>query len=310
MRTTTKENLIRRYFLGDLPPEERSRFEAQYLADSGFFEELLATENDLIDAYVRGELQQSERQRFEMEYFKSPLQRERVDFARALSQVADLPVQALAATQDASPWKQVWRVLSIPHHMPRWALATAVLLIGVSGSWLMVQNHRLKAGMQQATAGKAELRREADVLREHIARLEESPAGQIHQSQQGSEVAKLEAPGEQEVMFRLSPGIMRGPGEAQKTLVLPPAAKHLWLELMIDQGDHPRYEAVLYTADEKEVLRKSALRSHAVDGNTAVSWRVPAHELPSGDYIVQLKGLTAGGALEDVEAYSFRVLQR
>src|ERR1039457_904643 len=83
MRKTNDEILLRRYFLGDLPKEERARLEDRYLVDVELFEELLAAENDLIDAYVRGELTEAETQQFEMEYLKSPERRDRLDFARA-----------------------------------------------------------------------------------------------------------------------------------------------------------------------------------------------------------------------------------
>src|SRR5258708_24741749 len=107
MRKTNDEILLRRYFLGDLPQEERVRLEDRYLADVEVFEELLAAENDLIDAYVRGELTEAERQQFEMEYLKSPERRERLDFARTLSQVSTLEEEALVAHR-SSLWKKMW----------------------------------------------------------------------------------------------------------------------------------------------------------------------------------------------------------
>jgi hypothetical protein len=56
------------------------------------------------------------------------------------------------------------------------------VLVVAGGSWLMVQNHRLRVGLQQALAGQAELRRGQDTLCRHISELEASPRGQIHQN--------------------------------------------------------------------------------------------------------------------------------
>jgi hypothetical protein len=305
MQRTTDEILMRRYLLGDLPEEGRARLEDRYSADAEVFEELLATENDLIDSYVRGELTEVERQQFEAEYFKSPQRRERVEFARALSLATQTnPVQQV------SPWTKIWKVFSIQQGMPQWALATAAVLVIAGGSWLMVQNHKLQVGLQQARAEQAQLRREQDTLRQHIAELKGNPSDQVHQNQQGPETAKLETPTGPEVTLRLTPGVARGPGATQKTLVLPTTASVLQLQLMLDRDDYKSYEGVLLTAERKEVLRGKALQSRLLGGDVVVTWPLPVRSIYSGDYIVQLAGQTAKGSLEDVESYSLRVLRK
>ncbi len=309
MQRTTNEILMRRYLLGDLPQEDRTRLEDQYSADAEVFEEVLATENDLIDSYVRGELTEVERQKFEAEYFKSPQRHERVEFARALSQVSVLATQAIPA-QEVSPWTKIWESFSVQQGMPQWAFAAAAVVVVAGGSWLMVQNHRLRVGLQQAQAEQAELRRGQDTLRQHIAELEGNLRDQVHENQQGSEVAKLETPMEPEVTFRLTPGMARGLGGTQKTLVLATTASRLQLQLMLDRDEYKSYEAVLMTAERKEVLRGKALQSLSIGGDEVVTWPLPAHSIHAGDYIVQLAGQTATGSVEDVESYSFRVLRR
>jgi anti-sigma factor RsiW len=309
MRKTTDEILMRRYLLGDLPQEERARLEDRYLTDAEVFEEFVAIENDLIDAYVRGELTEGERRKFEAEYFKSPQRRERVEFARALRQVSALAMQAVP-TQTASLWEKVRAAFSVPHRMPQWALAAAALVMVASGSWLMVQNQRLRVALQQSLAQQAELRREEDTLRQHIAELEGNAKDQTHQNQQGSEVAKLETPMGLEVTFGLTPGVARGSGGPQNTLILPTTASRLRLQLMLDRDEYKTYEGVLLTAERKEVLRGKALQSHSTGGSAAVTWRLPADSIHSGEYIVQLTGQPATGGPEDVESYSFRVVRR
>ncbi|SRR6266851_5575085 len=310
MRRTTDEILMRRYFLGNLPQEERVRVEDEYLADAEVFQEFLATENDLIDAYVRGELTKDERQKFEAEYCKSPERREKVEFARTLRQVCILPKEAVPAVpaQTASPWKKAWAAFSVPPRMPQWALAATVVVMVALGSWLMVRNQRLRVDLQQALAGQAELRREEDTLRQRIVELEKSAKDLTHVNEQGTEVAKLETPTGSEVTFKLTPGILRSPGGQQNSLILPPTTSDLWLQLILDRDEHKTYEAVLLTADRKEVLRGKALQSHSIGGIAVVAWHLPAHSIHSGDYVVQLAGKTATGSLEDVESYSFRVL--
>jgi len=300
MRRTTDEILMRRYLLGDLPQEDRTRLEDRYSADTEVFEEVLATENDLIDSYVRGELTEVERQKFEAEYCKSPQRHERVEFARALSHVS-LSATRPVPIQKVSPWTKIRRSFAVPE----WAFAAATVAVVTGGSWLMVQNYRLRLGLQQALAVQAELRRGQDTLRQHIAELEGNSREQIH-----PEVATLETPKAPEVTFRLTPGLARDLGATQKTLVLPTTASRLQLQLVLDRDEYKSYEAVLLTAERKEVLRGKALGSRSIDGDLVIIWPLTAHSIHSGDYIVQLAGEIANGNLEDVESYSLRVLRK
>src|SRR6266851_3713942 len=63
-----EENLIRRYLLGQLPSEERRKFEDEYFSDVNTFEAVVAIENDLIDSYARAELRGPEKRSFEQRY--------------------------------------------------------------------------------------------------------------------------------------------------------------------------------------------------------------------------------------------------
>jgi hypothetical protein len=80
------------------------------------------------------------------------------------------------------------------------------------------------------------------------------------------------------------------------------------LLLILDQDDYKVYVAELQTADGKRVLQSNALRSQDREGKMLVSWRIPAHAVQPGDYIVQLKGLNEHGGFEDVQSYTFRAL--
>jgi hypothetical protein len=295
--------------LGDLPQEERARFEDQYLSDAELFEELANTENDLVDSYVRGELSGGEGRRFELEYFKSPQRREKVDFARALNQVSALEQRAVAG-QSRSVWNKIWSVFSVQQRMPQWSLVAAAIVVLASGSWLMLQNQQLRVGLHQALVGQADLRREKDNLRPQIAEIEGNHKDQIHENNQGSEVSKLNTPVGSEVTLRLTSGIARGSGAQQKTLVLPPGASSVQLQLMLNQDEYQIYEAILMTPEREEVSRGKALQSRRIRGGAVVSWRFPAHSVHPGDYIVQLTGRTAIGSQEDVGSFSFRVLRR
>ena len=309
MRRSSEELLMRQYFLGDLPREQRDRLENLYLADGEIFEELLSTENDLIDAYVRGELTEDENRKFEAEYFTSQERRERIEFARALDRVSALARQS-AQFHSMTPWKRVWAALSVQQAIPRWVLVVTVLAMIVSGSWLTLENLSLKAGLRQASAEQAELRRQEDDLRQQIAKFEGNPTGQVHEGQGGSETSKLETPMGPVLTLRLNPGTARSTGEHQETLVIPSTTPGVELQLKIDRDEYKIYKAVLTNVDGQEILQSKALHSQSINGTVSVDWSLPASSLLSGDYIVELRGQPPTGPTEDVEAYSFRILRR
>jgi hypothetical protein len=310
MERITYEILMRRYLLGNLPQEERNRLEDRYLADADMHEELLATENDLVDSYIRQELTERERQQFETGYSTTAERREKVEFARALSKVSALERRSVQL-QAVALRKRVWPVFLVQSTMPQWALAGGVIVIIVSGLWLMVENHRLKSSFQHALAEQAELRQQDAALRQRIANFEATSKSQVHESQRLSEIAKLETPMGPDVTLRLAPGLARGSGEEQRTLVIRPTTTRVRVQLMLDRDEYKTYEAALLDADEgKTILRGQALMSQSIGGNAGVVWTLPLHSIISGDYIVQLGHRVAQGSLEDIASYSFRVLRK
>src|SRR5207244_1824571 len=99
---TTNEVLIKQYLLGDMPHEDRLRFEDRYFADADLFEEFLNTENEIVDSFARGKLSESEERQFEQNYCVSRERREKLEFARALAQVAEHELRS-SSTNKFSP---------------------------------------------------------------------------------------------------------------------------------------------------------------------------------------------------------------
>ena len=75
---------IRRYLLGVTQQEEQPQIEERLLTDSGFYEELLITEDDLIDEYLEGKLSPSEQRDFEEHFLSTPERQKKLRFAGAL----------------------------------------------------------------------------------------------------------------------------------------------------------------------------------------------------------------------------------
>jgi hypothetical protein len=72
------------YLLGRTPEDQREKLEEQLFSDDQLFEEVLAAEDDLILRYFKGELSRQDRRQFEQEYLRASAQRARVEFMRDL----------------------------------------------------------------------------------------------------------------------------------------------------------------------------------------------------------------------------------
>src|SRR5262245_45793582 len=83
MKVDQRENLIRRYLLGELAEADQAALEEELLIDRGKFERVWAIENEMVDSYVRGEMSRADRKRFESHYLASLLHRERVAIAES-----------------------------------------------------------------------------------------------------------------------------------------------------------------------------------------------------------------------------------
>jgi type II secretory pathway pseudopilin PulG len=300
----TNESLMRKYLLGDLPANERTRIEGEYFADFDLFEELVGAENDLIDSYVRGSLSDSEKRQFEQQYGKRPERRARIAFAKALSEAVHTERESITAIKTSSRGSFL-SYFQLPRPQLQWALASAAVVL--VGAVLALQNYRLRGELQEAQANTNQSRQQQDALRRQIAELgaQRQP---VPESERGSQIARLEPLAD--LPFTLVPGVSRGSATGLKDLVVPHNSAWVRLEMVLDRDEFKTYEAVIQTAEGKEVVRGKALRSQLIGGSAVVAWRFPSLSIHSGDYVVQLMGKTATGGLEGVESYGFRVVRK
>ena len=80
----TEEQLIRAYFLGDLPESEEERVQERLFTDPAFFESLLIVEGELVDDYALDLISDRERAKLESGFLTSPHQYRKVEFVRTL----------------------------------------------------------------------------------------------------------------------------------------------------------------------------------------------------------------------------------
>jgi anti-sigma factor RsiW len=104
-RLDHEERLVR-YLLGGLDAEERDRIEERLFSDDGLHESLRATADDLIAAYSRGELPPEDRARFERSFLASERGRARLGFLRNVMTVtAEAAVPLRETPRRSSRWR-------------------------------------------------------------------------------------------------------------------------------------------------------------------------------------------------------------
>lgn len=272
-RKEDDEDFLRRYLLGEVSEEERSRWEEQLFTDDESFHQTVTAEYDLVDEYVRGELSQEDRQRFEDRLLRTTAQRDRVRLAEAVR--AELPSagDALATQERSGTW---------------WVGLAAAISLLVGGLWLV----GVRGRSDGSQGGQVEDRQQ--------------PAAP--QVESGSQVPSPSLP--TAVFMTLLPGRTRSPGE-QKPLGITNGVTTVQLQLNLEQDEYPRYDASLETPQGRTIWREAGVTSaQTASGRKAVTLAVPARFLGSGDYVIRLTGITAKGGREAADDYTFRAVRR
>ena len=293
-----------RYLLGDLPESEGNALEERCFSDNETFDRMWENEIRLVDDYVRGKLGPHDRALFEGHYLASPVHRRRVATARNLLADAGLFADAGNAAEAHAVLQRLTKWLSLS---PAWQFAVTVtmLLLMAGAIWLLAEQSRLRgelANIQSENAAQQNRERE-------LARLIE--AGQSERNQLAADLDRLrkeqtENSSRQALKvfsFAISPIGVRG--SAGETLVVPPGADQVQLQLTLPTGDWKELQAEIKTADGKPVWRQRQLKPRG--GHVIVT--VSAKKLPFDDYILTLSEISHADEPDLINRYSFRIVR-
>ncbi len=296
-----QNELLIRYFLGELSEGEQTRLEEEYFANPQLFAELRSRRDDLLDSYARGELSPAERQRVEEFARTSPRMCERIEFAHSLRQVVDSRAPAEAKqTQRSIPRRRSLLELLRSYRQP--IFAAAILVFIIAGSWFVIRSVR-----QQQTVGPDR----ADLSTPSLPpRVTSSPTSQAGTPQVQAPTSKP-TPASKPVVasFLLTSDLVRGSGETQ-TLTIQKEAAMIQLRLTLEGKSHGRYAAMIRTPEGAEIWRQRQLPSQTGKSGSVVVLSVPANLLNSDDYIVRLNGVTEAKEIVNAGNYYFRVVKR
>ena len=321
---TGGDALIVRYFLDELPADERRQLEQRYFLDDRLFESVRSIEEQLIRDYLRGELPADQRRRFEAHYLQSPQLSERVESARLLMQAASAPPQAsTVAPARGGPsilerLRESFRLRPGVLGFAAAGLVTVAMLVAV---WFGLDNRRLRTELArsesqrsslaarlqaQAAAPKSNPADARNVLAER-AESESHRASAARESAKGYGAGMKAAP----LAFVLSPGVTRGEGGGQKRLVIPAkGVDRVRLNLDFTPFEqYTTYRVIVSSMDGGEVSSRDFPGKDRLGPGRKLVIDLSAASLPEGDYIIVVKGRLGTARYEDLESYYFHVVR-
>ena len=301
--SANEEKLMRRYLLGELNETDQLAFEERFFGDDDSYQLVLAIEDELRYDYAQGVLPAAERKRFEQRLLPGPGGTERVRLAKAvLDETLARAGRELASQPLASSSKSWWSSLWA---MPRLAFVPATAAVAIIGSsYCLWEVYQVRSQMGELDAQLVSQRRAAMTasLQQNGERqklsleLEKERQRRVDLEKELSQRPQTRQP---YLAFLLAPGLSRDVAGPRK-LVLAPGVETVQLDLELKQAGFARYRVELQNLDGallwSENARPSGQRLQLV---------IPARILRAGDYMLEVKGTTAAGAIEPAGDYYF-----
>lgn len=321
------EKLMVQYLLGQLPEEEQARLEERAFTDQECMQEFLAVERDLIDEFVRGELSEAERRQFETHFLTSPERRQRVRFAKGLTQLGSESAAKVAAARPAPASARVsWMdsllaALRGPRLAFKFSLAALIVAVVLGGLWLITENSRRRSQLAQRGAQERGPE-QANANAATETPVEQRPKqGNTEVAAQPTSTPAVRPQPQKESTGRpppepliatlvLPPGTTRS-SENLPQLIIPRGARRAQLQVGLRREDaYQLYNVEVRTAGGTEIWSRKNLRARATGGALSLNLLLPANLLNTGKYELALKGVTRQGNTEDVGYYHFSVLNQ
>jgi len=265
---------IRDYLLGALDEERQRSFEELLVTDASVFDELLIVEDELTDQYLANELPESEHENFERRFLCAPERLRKLRFARVfrsyVTNVAETETEAADEPSFAPSGDQI-----IPRPKERSFF-----------SFFPIQKpivaYSLAAAVIFTLVGISWL------VLTNLTTAPQQPGNSL--------------------LVELTPGLTRGSGEG-KSIRIPPGTDSAQLQLALSSERHQTYRAEVLSSDRTSVLVKEALKPETIAGKKVINVTVPARLLKRDDYRVKLSGSLPNGSYEDIDSYTFRVIE-
>jgi hypothetical protein len=266
------DELIARYLLGQLSPEEQATVERRLFTDDSFAERVSLLESELIDAYARADLPADISRRFVESFAATPGRQLSARLSAALAKRS----RAFVEQEPGSAWARVAAFLRGPSGLRLSVAALAVIALIVFPWVLLLRQHgEFEKAQQELAAARA--------------------AAGVHPEPENS--APL-------LRFRLTAAeLARTVGEG-RTLSVPLNTPVVLFEIPTGAAGVGGQCRVAFETPTGEV-RWSVMMP---PGGAMLAVPVPTEALPEDDYIVRLQTRRGDSQFTDVASYTFTLL--
>jgi hypothetical protein len=305
-RNPSDDELLRRYFLGEMSQEEAEELEHRF-SDYTFFELAEAVEGDLLAAATRGELAPAERERVLKRLASSPQGRDRLAFVRALNRIADEEKRATPS------------VVRFPDRTPAsrpvtgWIAALAASLLVTTGlTWYVIQKQNVIEAQSPAetrqAGGQINTVPPKNPEEQPVATsVQPVPAPPVAQKEERPVPETLKPIGR--VVLQLALSVQRS-GGIMKELRLTPDVGVVELQLDVAGLEElESFDVILRNEEQDTIWQESGLKPRPLDRGSALVLELPAEKVAAGGrYKVHAQGQAAGGETEELSPLEFEIV--
>lgn len=277
-------------------------------------------EHQIADRYVQGTLPAAEMELFEDHYLSCPECLDRLELAESLQRgfkrMAGQEAATLAAARQLALVAWLAR-LGRSRQMAVLVMALlvfAILPVGVAlrgsagSSGRDQELARTRSALEKERQRSAEEARSAAEAEKRLQASQSDLAAEREtRARTQEQLAKAFQPEANVPTLNLD--VERGaeaPGDKPTNhLRLPASARRIVLNSQVDPPFHSSYRAILRDAHRREIQRIEGLQPNERE---TLSLSLPASLLPSGDYSLEIEGLTPGGKPTPAGRFTFSVL--
>lgn len=303
------------YLFGELSESEKSHLEDLVFREENYFTALQVVEEQLIDDYLENVLSPEQRQKFESDYLISDRRRQKLQFARTLKQSLETIPTVQPAHENFSFGQAICAFRQTT--TIRWASVAAALICLLIGIWFVLRSQEIKpdvagsnpAASPEATSTQNTLANNTSPPSFSSPAASSAAVGSSPQRKPLPEQTKSLSLGT--VMSVLSPGLLRDDeaNATANTIVVSSQTKTIILHLKhAPNPAYSAYRATLENVTGKSLLTRDGLKSDP--RRQTLRWSIPAQQLPTNDYVINLFGKNARGEYEEVSDFSFRVMKK
>jgi len=300
---------LRKYLLGHMSSKEQDALELWLMSNDEAYDLLSAAEDDLIDDQLNGKLSGHDLDRFRSYFLAAPSRQSKLEFGRSFQKY----VKKVSPGSSQSPPSRRAAIAALFRHFPAaiYAFSALIVLMMAGSAWSAFRVVQLQRQVQLLTTQLAGVGSERDAFRRQLDESRSASEGLQNELQLLERtVADLKSSPAPESLLALNllPGLSRSSSDIPR-IVITPRTRLVQFSLALLDDNYDRYRVVLLDARDQALRTWDGLRSTAAGPNKAVVLTLPGDLLSSGEYSLNLSGITGSQPPESISSFHFRVLR-